>query len=458
VSTREKPWDNVREGASQIPSAELIIILVLVLANGLLAGAEIAILAVRKTRLVALVESGTRAAKAVLQLRDHPERFLATVQVGITVVSACAAAVGGRQVTSALAVWLEAMGLGRFADEVAFALVIALVSFLSLVLGELVPKSLALRHSERYALFIGRFVVWMAWLSRPVVWALTSSSNAVLSLFGDRTTFTESRLSPEELQQLVEEASRSGSLDPKVGDIASRAFDFSALLVGAVMVPRGQIVAIKKGMKTDAILRILIEEGYSRVPVVEGTLDKVLGYIIAKDALALLHAADLIVLEDILRPVYVVHEATRAIEVLREMQRRRTQLAIVVDEHGTTAGLITIEDLVEELVGDIVSEHEQPEQLIVREGKGRAYVDGTAPLREVNRQLDLSLPDGEGSWSTVAGLCNALAGQVPARGMILTTEDGVEIDVVDASPRRVRGVRLRWNPERSTDRPTDPSQ
>ncbi len=418
-------------------------ILALVAANGVFAGAEIAIIALRKTRLAQLVDEGRASARAVKRLRDEPERFLATVQVGITVVSATAAAFGGAAVASRLAPAIARIPpLEPWADQIALAIVVAAVSFLSLVLGELVPKSIALRASERYALLVARPLLGLSGLARPIVWLLTQASNLVLRPLGDRTTFSESRLSVEEIEQLVDEAGKVGALDQPTAEIASRALAFRDLTAGDVMVPRSRVVALPRDAPPEELKRLLLEEGRARMPVYEGTLDNIVGYVMAKDLAAMAWERQLIVLDDLLRPVHFVPATARAVQVLREMQRRRTQIAVVVDEHGGVAGLLTLEDLLEELVGDILGEQEQPVALFQREADGSALVRGDAPLREVNRALALDLPEGEG-FSTVAGLCIALAGAVPQRGARLRAPDGTDVEVVDASPRVVRLVRLR---------------
>jgi putative hemolysin len=422
---------------------ELAIILALVIANGVFAGAEIAVISVRRTRIAQLAEEGRAAARAVQKLRETPERFLATAQIGVTIVGATAAAFGGAQLAGRLAPLLAGVpGLGPYADSAALAVVVALVSFLSLVLGELVPKSMALRSAERYALLLGRPLLALSTLARPLVWALTAASNVFLRPFGDRTTFSESRLSVEELEQLVDEAGRAGALDPPTAEIASRALAFRDLTAGDVMVPRSRIVALRRDAPPAELKRLLLEEGRARMPVYGTSLDDVVGYVMAKDLAAMAWEKHLIVLEDLLRPVLFVPVNARAVFVLRELQRRRTQIAVVVDEHGGVAGLLTLEDLVEELVGEIVGEQEQPESLFEAEPGGSALVRGDAPIREVNRALDLDLPEGEG-YTTLAGLCIALAGTVPERGARLTTANGTEIEVVDASPRLVRLVRVR---------------
>ncbi|ACG72062.1 protein of unknown function DUF21 [Anaeromyxobacter sp. K] len=411
-------------------------------ANGVFAGAEIAVIAMRKTRLAQLVEQGRAAAGAVLRLRDAPERFLATVQVGITVIGASAAAFGGASIAGRLAPVLERIPpLAPYAHQLSLALVVALVSFLSLVLGELVPKSLALRAPERYALLVGRPLLGLSHLVRPVVWLLTASSNLLLRPFGDRTTFAEARLSAEELEQLVDEAGRAGALDAPTAEIASRALAFRDLTAGDVMVPRSRVKALPADADQEDLKRLLLEEGRARMPVYDGTLDDVIGYVMAKDLAAMAWERELIVLADLVRPVHFVPEGAKAVHVLRDMQRRRSQIAVVVDEHGGMAGILTLEDLVEELVGDILGEAEEPQPLFEVEPGGAAVVRGDAPIREVNRALHIDLPEGEG-YTTVAGLVIAVAGAMPERGARLRLADGTEAEVVEATPRVVRRVRL----------------
>jgi putative hemolysin len=421
---------------------ELVVILALIGANALFAAAEIAIVAVRRTRLTTLVEDGRSSARAVQRLRDEPERFLATVQVGITVVSATAAAFGGAAVAGRLAPGIARIApLAPYAEQVALGLVVALVSFLSIVLGELVPKSVAMRSPEPIALAAGRPLLALSSVARPIVWLLTATSNVLLRPFGDRTNFTESRLSPEELEQLVEEAGKTGELDASTAEIATRALAFRDLRASDVMVPRNRIVALPIDASQEELRRVLLEEGRARMPVYEETLDGIAGYVMAKDFAALAWERELILLPDLLRPVLFVPETAPAVRVLREMQQRRTQLAIVVDEHGGVAGLLTLEDLVEELVGEVFSEGEQPEPLVRRDPSGAAVVRGDTPIRDVNRELAIDLPEGE-DYTTIAGLCIALAGAVPERGARLDTGRGVTLEVADASPRAVRAVRV----------------
>jgi len=421
--------------------SELAIIFGLILLNGLFAGAEIALLTVRKTRLQLLLERRSAAARAVEALRNEPERFLATVQIGITVIGASAAAFGGASLGRDLGERLSALPvIGPFGHEIALACVILLVSYFSLVLGELVPKSIALRHPERYALIAGRPLLWISFIAKPLVWFLTGSSNLVLRPFGDRATFGESRLSREELRQLVEEAAKAGALDPRSGEIASRALEFGQLTARDIMVPRSQIDAVARNASPEEVKTLLLESGHSRMPVYEGTLDNIVGYISAKDFLALAWERQLIVLEDLIRPTHFVPDSVSAPQLLKELQSRHASLAIIVNEHGGIVGLVTLEDLIEELVGEIFTEHEVPEELVRREPDGSALIRGNARIREVNRELSLDLPEGDSS--TIAGLCTDIAGRIPQRGTRLEVADGCWIEIVEASPRLVRLVRL----------------
>lgn len=421
---------------------DLVVIAALMVANGLFAGAEIALLSVRKTRLSEFIRRRDKRALAVKSLRDHPESFLATLQIGMTVVGTAAATFGGAHGAGPVTSWLESAGLSHgAASSAALAMVIVMISFFELIVGELIPKSLGLRFSDSYSFAVARPVLGLSRIMRPLVWLLTALSNLVLRLFGDKTTFTETRLSRDELQELVEEAAKTGSVDPRASEIASRALEFEAVTVAEVMVPRNRVVALKRGAPAEEIQRAILEEGHSRMPVYEGQIDNIVGYVVARDVLALAWEQGLVQFADILRPPYVVGERTRALDLLREMQRRRVQMAVVTDEHGGLAGLVTIEDLIEELVGDIFSEDDEPDTLIEREAGGTAIAQGWAPVRKVNRALDLDLPVGA-DRTTIAGLCMSLAHAIPQAGERLTTEDGTVLEVIEASPRRVRRVRI----------------
>ncbi len=422
---------------------ELLIIFALILLNAVFSGAEIAIVALRKARIEELASKGRRSARAVLRLREQPETFLATVQVGITVVGATAAAFGGSSLAERLEPHLARhKWLAEHAEGVALAIVVSGVSYLSIVVGELVPKSLALRGAERYALLVAPPLLWLSVAAKPLVWLLSSSANLLLRPFSDKTTFTEARHSPGEIQQIVGEAVQAGTVHPEAAEIASRALELPELTVAEVMVPRRSVVAISQDIDKIELRQIMLEQSHSRLPVYDGQLDNVVGYLSVKDVLSIAWEERLFVVRDAIRQPFFVPSSKKAVDLLKEMRKRRQPLAIVVDEHGGMAGIVTMEDLLEELVGEIFDEHDRPFDSIRPAGHDAVLVAGIAPIREVSRALAIQLPD-HGSWTTIAGLVLTLAGRMPRPGESFQTPGGIWLDVVDATPRRIRSVRIR---------------
>jgi putative hemolysin len=436
--------------------AELLIVLGLTLLNGIFSGAEIAVVSVRRTRLQQLVEERRSGARALAALRELPERFFATVQIGITVIATAAAAFGGLTMARHLEPHLAAIPwIGHKAEPISLVLVVVIISYLTLVLGELVPKSLALRASEPYALVMAKPLLWLSFVARPIVRVLTWSSNVVLRPFRDSTDFMEARISPEELRQMVDEAARTGALHVNTGEIASRALAFERLTLRDASIPRDHIDALPRDATPEQIRRFLLEERRSRIPIYDGSLDDIVGYASAKDIVSVAWDGRLVVLQDVLRPVKFFPETTPAIEVLRYMRRERQRVVVSVDEHGVVSGLATFEDLIEELVGDISSEDDD-RQPIVHELDGSAVVHGDVPLRELNRALELALPESPGA-TTVGGLAVKLGGGIPNRNARLAAQDGTVLIVLDASPRAVRRVRVIRPPPPAVSPDTHPS-
>jgi putative hemolysin len=427
-------------------------LLALLVAHGFLAGSEIAVVSLRKTRLRQLVEEGRASARAVELLRKNPERFLATVQIFITVLGTVIASRGTPTIEHMVRPAFDALGLSpQYATGIAFAVAVAVISYGELVIGELVPKSLAMRASEPYAMIVGRPLLWASSVARPAVWVLEGSSNLFLRIFGDKTSFIESRLSPEEITQLLEEAGRAGSLDAHAAEIAVRSIEMDGLTAADVMVPRNRVFALEKTTDADELKRLIVSKGHQRVPVhEEGSPEDVVGYVAAKDILGAIVEGTPVSIDELIRPATFFPESMKATAVLKEMQQARIQIAIVVDERGGMAGILTLEDLLEELVGEIWSEDDRAVPTPVRKTKdGTAIVLGTVPIREVNRDLDIALPEGD-LWTTIAGYCIALAGRIPESGARLVAEDGTVLEILESTPRRVRSVRVVKKKEEQT--------
>ena len=424
--------------------ADVLVVFALVIFHGCFAGAEIAVVSLRKTRLRQLVENGSRLARAVEQLRSRPERFLATVQIGITVIGTMLASRGVPTFENMVLPRLKSIPILQeyWAGILATAFGVGCVAYLELVFAELVPKSIALRTSEKYSLIVGRPLLWLSTATKPVIWFLEGSSNIVLRLFGDRTTFSESRLSPEEIMQALEEAGRHGMLDQGSAEIGVRAIEMTGLTASDVMVPRNRVLALERKAPADDVRKAFLDRAYQRIPVYEENLDNCVGYVSTKDVLAVALERGQLSIDELLRPPTFYPEAMKAVAVLRDMQKNHVNLAIVVDERGGMAGILTMEDLLEELVGDIFSEDDRGGPAPVRlRPDGSAWILGTTPIREVNRALDVSLPEGE-LWATIAGYCIALAGHIPAPGERVVAEDGTILEILESTPRRIRTIRL----------------
>lgn len=422
---------------------EFAIILALVLVNGLFAGAEIAVLSIRAARLAELEQRGGRRVRALSWLRADPERFLATVQVGITFVSAAAAAYGGKSVSGQLQVILEKLGVTPdLASELALLSVVVLVGFLSVVLGELVPKSLALRRSERFALALAPGLKLLAQLAHPVAWLLTAASNLVLRPLRDHTNFSESRLSAEEVQLVLEEASRSGTIDVRSADIAVRALDLASLTAQAVAVPRSKVAALDVGATLADAVALALESGHARLPVFGETPDEIEGYVHSRELLAAFVAGKQVPLSALIKQPLLVPWSTRAIDLLQQMQNAHEALALVTDEHGGLAGLVTFEDLVRELVGEIRTTDQQDPPAIQPQADGTVLLTGSAAIREINRVLGRNLPESP-QYTTVAGLCAAMTGHIPQPPEELEIHrDQSRLLIVASSPQRVDAVML----------------
>lgn len=390
---------------------EIVIIVVLVLVNGFFAAAEISLVSARRTRLRALANKGEVNAKRVLQLQEDPGKFLATVQVAITLVGTLAGVLGGATVVEELETRL-AMPISGTTKTVAIGLVALAISFLSLLFGELLPKMLALQHPERLALQVARPVQWFYLATLPAVKLLTASSRAILKLLGFKEEAMAPLVTEEEIKLLVSEGSRLGIFEKVEEMMIHSIFQFTDTPVKKAMTPRTDIVAIDIRAPREKLLRFVAEEGYSRLPVYQGDLDHIAGIIHTKDIINLLLNAELVILEDILRPPYFVPETKKVRELLADFQRKQVHMAIVLDEYGGTAGLITLEDIIEEIVGEIQDEYDVEREEILRHEGGRATVSARIRPDRFNAAFGASLPTKE--FETLGGFLIDHLGRIPS--------------------------------------------
>jgi putative hemolysin len=427
-------------------STDILIILLLILINGFFVGAEIAFVSVRRTRLDELAESGDRRAKRAQKLMRDPGRFLAVIQVAITFLGALASAVAAVSIVTVVAEPLRGIAfLADQADTIALLLVTFIVSVVSIVLGELIPKGLALANPDRIALAVSGPITLFAKIVSPLVAVLVGLTKLISKPFGIDPTRTP-ELSAAEIRLIVEQGSQQGVLEAEEEQMISAVMSLSDSKLHEVMVPRIDIVAIDQEASFDDAVTLVLTEGHSRTPLYKESVDHIVGILYAKDLLRIIAAGGPRPrLRDIMRPALFVPESQAVDDLLNELQRRRVHMAIVLDEYGGTAGLVTIEDLLEEIVGEIQDEfdEEEPMKVIVRDGE--AILDGRADIDEMGELVEpaLELEDDE-EYDTVGGFVYHRIGRVPVVGDTVAV-DPFKITVIKVTGRRVGKVRVTWD-------------
>jgi putative hemolysin len=423
---------------------EALLILALILANGFFAASEIAMIAMRRSRIDALLEKGVKSAAAVAQLKNDPDRFLATVQVGVTIVSSLASAIGGAAAINYLKPSIAALPFplaARWAEAIALVVVVLPISYLSLVLGELVPKSLALRYSEQIACFVARPIEFLARGSALFVKVLTASSNFVLKIFGGADHESASFISVDEVKSLIREGAAKGIFNETERELIHSVFEFTDTPVKAVMIPRTEIHAIEVHASLAEVAKSFVESGFSRIPVFEDNLDKVIGILYNKDVFKALEEKSDFRIRDHLHPAFFVPSTLPISELLKQLQRRRLAMALVVNEFGEVEGLATLEDLVEEIVGEIRDEYDREEHgPVERLPDGSMVVQGSALLKDL--KADFALPfEDSADYHTLAGFLLARLKRIP-RGGEWIEENGYKMTIVDMEGRRIVKIKL----------------
>jgi len=419
---------------------EIAIILVLVLLNSLFAMSELAIVSARRGRLQAMQRQGSVGAGAALALADDPQRFLPTVQVGISLVGILAGVFGGARLAGPLAGTLARIpGVAPFATEAAFVLVVIAIAYANLILGELVPKQLALRHPERFAVAVAVPMTWLARWTAPMVWVLGHSSRLVLKLFGPPPT-SEQAVTEEEVKAVVAEGAEAGALEHEERHMIERVLRLADKPVRALMTPRNDIAWIDRNAAPEEISRALRAAAVTRFVVADGAIDNVVGVVIAKDLLdQALEGAPLSVAAALRTPL-ALPDALPALDALERMRHDNIGLALVLDEYGSFEGVVTTSDLLEAIIGELGPQG-TPEAAneVVRRHDGSLLLDGMMPSDELRAQLGLPPLPRQGSYHTVAGLMLALLHRVPREGDRIVWA-GWRFEIVDMDGRRVDKV------------------
>jgi putative hemolysin len=421
-------------------------IFLLLLGNGFFSGSEIAVISARRSRIEALVGEKSKAAQRVKELQDNLDHFLATAQIGVTVMGTLAGVLGGYLASRHLDPWLRTSPLARYLPasfEAAFIVGLGIV-YVELVLGELVPKALALQFTETVALLVSWPFQVMSRASRLLVAVLTASTRGVLRLCGVREFGGRTFVSEEEIKHLVREGRQQGVLNQTEMELIHSVFEFTDTPVRKVMVPRPKIFALDANTPPEEVGTLIVESGFSRIPAYEGSVDNIVGLLYVKDALRLLEKRQPVVIRKILHPVHFVPETKKVGSLLKELQKRRTHMAVVIDEHGSVTGLVTLEDLLEEIVGEIQDEYDWEERPVERLRDGSLVVEGTVTAAELREGFQVPLPESP-EFETVAGFMLDRLGSVPKGGEVVTVGD-YRLTVVDVERNRISKVKIEKAP------------
>ena len=423
---------------------EVALIFMLIMANGFFSSAEIAVVSVRRSRIDQLIEEGYLSARVVGRLKDDSDRFLATVQIGVTLVSSLASAIGGASAIEYLVPVFQQSGipwLQNWGEFLALSIVVLVISYLSLVLGELVPKSLALRYPERIACAVARPLDFLSRSFSWIVKVLTTSSNLLLFLTGSGAKSTEAFVSEEEVKYMIREGAEQGVFDDTEKEFIHSVFDFADTYVREVMTPRTEIHALEVRTPCADALHQMIESGFSRMPVYEEDLEQIIGIVHIKELLRAQEQGKTAQLRDFLHPVYFVPDSMQISHLLRELQVRRSQMAVVVNEFGTVIGLTTVEDILEEIVGEIRDEFDEDEEQPIQELKeGVLLVEGGVLLSDLATEHHLPVEETN-TYRTIAGFLLARLERIP-RGSESVTHEGYRFTIVEMDGRRIAKVKV----------------
>ncbi|GIV76821.1 hemolysin family protein [Litorilinea aerophila] len=424
--------------------AELLILFLLLAANGFLAMSELAVVSARRARLQQMAEEGHAGARLALELVDAPGRFLSTVQIGITLVGIVAGAFGGVTLSDNLERFLGNVPLlAPYSRPLAVTVVVAGITYLSLVLGELLPKRLALRNAEGIAASVAGIMARLAALAAPLVSLLSVSTDLILKLFGIQP-LQEPTISEEEIRLMLEQGAQTGVFEPLEEEIVGQVFRLADRKISALITPRPEIVWIDIHDSPDVIRDKVLSSGRSRFPVADGFLDNVVGIVLAKDLLAQCMSGQPLDIQAVMRPALFVPESMPALNVIERFKETRSKIALVIDEFGGVEGLVTMDDIMEAIVGEIPGPDEIEEVEAVQRDDGSWLIDGLFPLDDFKELLQLpDLPeDVEGHYQTMGGLVMAILGQVPKVGDVVDWQN-LRIEVVDMDGRRVDKVLVR---------------
>jgi CBS domain containing-hemolysin-like protein len=419
---------------------ELIAVGVLILLNAFFVAAEYGLVTARRTRIVELQHQGNRRARDVLRITGDPPRFISAMQLGVTLTSLGIGALGEHALTKVFDPVMAA--------ALAIALAYLLLTFFHVVIGELVPKGVALGHSERTALAVSAPVRAFFTIAYPFIWVLQRATELVLRALGLKPPGAEDSVYSEaELRMIVSESTKSGEIEEQEQEMLYKVFDFADKEAADVMVPRPEVVALSIDLPPEQALEAVMDAPFTRYPVYRGNLDDIVGVLHVRDLFHALRDRGMehVQIEDIVRPAHIVPETKDLAALLTEFRRTNQHMAIVVDEYGEVEGIVTLEDLLEEIVGEIEDEFDLPDESIEQIDDDTIKIDGTFPIDDFNERFKAGLPDED--YHTIAGFVFGLLGRQPEVGDDVS-HDGMRFDVLEVDGSRIEKIAVTFEQRR----------
>jgi len=425
---------------------DILLIIIFILLNGLFASAEIAVVTLRRTRVRQLIEEGSKRALILDKFREEPNKFLATVQVGITLAAVLASAIGGATAVQVIKPVLSNVPVPIIAaasQAIAIGIVAAVITYFFIVFGELIPKSIALSRPETIGLLTAPFIKKFSTLASPFVQILRGSTNLLLKPFGKRAFSQRGYISEEEIKLLLEEGKERGIFEDQEKELIHSVFEFTDMSVKEVMVPSTQMVTISLGMSMEDIRTTIAEEQFSRYPVVGKDLNDIRGILYSRDFLNTLvrGGADI---RKLIKPPFFIPETLKISKLLREMQRKRVHMALVIDEYGGVSGLVTMEDVLEEIVGEIRDEYDV-ESPVMQLGDGTFRIDASISTRDLKEDYEIEIPESP-EYETLSGFLLTALQKIPKIGDVVHI-DNKKITILEMVGQRISKAKLEKSPE-----------
>ena len=415
----------------------------LVILNGFFVAAEFAMVRVRGSQIEIKAKTGSRLAKTTRGILHNLDGYLAATQLGITIASLALGWFGQSVVTAVMLHIFLSVGIAVKSVlilDICHFVAFVVITIFHITFGELAPKSIAIQRSTRTVMAVAVPLRLFYIFFKPIIWCLNTFANFLLKLIGIDAVQGETHHSSEELQYLLDQGKETGAIDSTEHELIQNVFDFNERVVKNIMVPRTKISGVEIDTGQDELLEILITEGYSRMPVYEETIDKIVGIVHAKDTLPLLARKSTFELKDIIRKPYFIPETKKINDLMAELQQKRIQIAIVLDEFGGTAGMVTLEDIVEELVGEIQDEYDEEKPIVEKVNETEFIVNALAPIYDVNSHLPHDLPE-DGDYDTVSGWLGDIFGKIPDVGE-QKESSGYNITVLKKSDQNIESVKL----------------